>query len=297
MQPETIRIRTDALEFAALTWGPADGPLALCNHGYPDTAWTWRHLGPYLAERGWRVVAPFARGYAPSDLAPDDCYQVGALAADAIALRDALGGDERAVLIGHDWGGLAATTVAAHAPEHFARIVTLAVAPTAGFVQALASREGVGHAPAQLRRSWYIGFQQLPGLSERRLPTTIRRLWADWSPGYDASEDLRLVAAAMQGPGRRRAVLLYYRALLQPWRWSPRYLSEQLAMLKMPRCPLLYLHGADDGCVGAALAPRSARDLPPQSRFELVEGAGHFLQLERPDVVNPIIADYLGPAA
>ncbi|HEX4107783.1 MAG TPA: alpha/beta fold hydrolase [Solirubrobacteraceae bacterium] len=172
-QVEQVRVEADGLTFATLRWGPAEGPLALCLHGYPDTAWTFRRLGPYLAERGWRVVAPFSRGYAPTDLAPDDCYQVGALAHDAIALHEALGGDERAVLIGHDWGGLAATTVAAYRPELFARIVSLAVAPTSGFLGALLSPAGAGQLPAQLRRSWYIGFQQLSGVSERRLPSVI----------------------------------------------------------------------------------------------------------------------------
>jgi pimeloyl-ACP methyl ester carboxylesterase len=81
--------------------GPADGPLAVALHGFPDTAWTWRYLGPHLAGLGWRVVAPFLRGYAPSGLASS--YHVGALAADAVALHRELGGDDRTVLVGHDW--------------------------------------------------------------------------------------------------------------------------------------------------------------------------------------------------
>ncbi|HEX4107782.1 MAG TPA: alpha/beta hydrolase [Solirubrobacteraceae bacterium] len=67
-------------------------------------------------------------------------------------------------------------------------------------------------------------------------------------------------------------------------------------MLRSPGCALFYLHGENDGCVGAALAPRSARSLPPGSRFELVADAGHFLHLERPEAVNAMLADYLGAA-
>ena len=80
--------------FAYLTTG-GSGPLALCLHGFPDTAHTWRHLAPRLAAAGYRAVAPFTRGYAPTAVPADGLYQTGALAADANALHDALGGDGR----------------------------------------------------------------------------------------------------------------------------------------------------------------------------------------------------------
>ena len=88
-------ITANGLEFACLTDGPADGPLALCLHGFPDTAHTWRYLLPELAAAGFRAVAPFLRGYAPSPVPADGHYQIGALVRDANALHDALGGDLR----------------------------------------------------------------------------------------------------------------------------------------------------------------------------------------------------------
>src|SRR5437660_10618025 len=101
------RITANGVDFAYLAEGAdRDGPLALCLHGFPDTAWGWRYLLPELAAAGYRAVAPFLRGYAPTSVPADGRYQVGALASDAIALHDALGGDERAVLIGHDWGAM-----------------------------------------------------------------------------------------------------------------------------------------------------------------------------------------------
>src|SRR5690242_7115926 len=100
-------VSANGLEFGYLSEGPADGPLALCLHGFPDTAYGWRHLLPELAERGYRAVAPFLRGYAPTSVPADGAYQTGALAADAIALHEALGGGPDAVLIGHDWGAAA----------------------------------------------------------------------------------------------------------------------------------------------------------------------------------------------
>ena len=90
-------VRGDGVELAYLACG--EGPLALCLHGFPDSAHTWRHLLPELARAGFHAVAPYMRGYAPTGVAPDGRYELGALVADAVALHEALGGDERAVLI------------------------------------------------------------------------------------------------------------------------------------------------------------------------------------------------------
>jgi len=94
-------VRANEIEFALIEAG--SGPLALCLHGFPDTAHTWRHLLPVLAGAGFHAVAPFMRGYAPSAVPGDGDYRVGALIADAVALHQVLGGDGDAVLIGHDW--------------------------------------------------------------------------------------------------------------------------------------------------------------------------------------------------
>lgn len=283
---------TGGLGVAALSWGPEDGPLALCLHGYPDTAWTWRHLGPALAARGWRVVAPFQRGYAPTGLAPDGAYQVGALAHDALEARDRLHRAGRAVLVGHDWGAIAAYAVGAARPESFERIVTLAVPPV-GLVNRAVSA-GVRAAARQLRASWYIFFQQVPGLSERALSKVVPKLWRDWSPGYDATEDLAHLEPTLADPARRTALLRYYRALLQPWLWKPAYREHQRHVRHLPPAPLLYLHGSDDGCLRWEAVRAAVAHYPDHWRSELFEGVGHFLHLERPDPVNEAIAAFVG---
>jgi pimeloyl-ACP methyl ester carboxylesterase len=296
-EPLQLRYETSKLSFGALAWGPPDGPLALCLHGYPDTAWTWRHLGPALAAQGWRVVAPFMRGYAPTDLAPGGCYQVGALARDAIDAHAALGGDDRAVLIGHDWGAIAAYAAGANAPSLFNRVVTLSVPPLAATVRALASPRALAGNVAltarQLRMSWYIFYQQLPGISERSLDRLIPRLWADWSPGFDSREDVQRVFEALDSPARRTAALRYYRALVQPWYRSREYAAEQRGAFGVPSCPVLLLHGEDDGCMQASLAAGAMAVLPAGSEVELVRGAGHFVALERPEIVNSLIARFI----
>jgi pimeloyl-ACP methyl ester carboxylesterase len=286
------------MSFGALAWGPEDGPLALLFHGYPDTAWTWRHLGPELASHGWRAVAPFLRGYAPTDLAPDGCYMIGALASDAIGAHAVLGGDERAVLVGHDWGATAVYSAAAAEPDRFRRLVGLAIPPPAVLLRRPQTfGEFVSELPLmlrQLRSSWYMAFQQLPAVSERSLPRLIPRLWRDWSPGLDASEDLAHVWEALDSPARLTAALRYYRALAQPRYRSGEYSAEQRAAFRRPPQPLLYLHGRDDGCARAAFGERTAEMLAAPSRAEILDDCGHFLQLERPDSVNRLIVEFLG---
>ena len=122
-------VTANGLEFRYLSAG--DGPLALLLHGFPDTAHTWRHLLPALAGAGFRAVAPWTRGYAPTQVPADGDYTVAALAADANALHDALGGGPDAVLVGHDWGAITAYGAAALEPDRWRRVVTMAVPPPA----------------------------------------------------------------------------------------------------------------------------------------------------------------------
>src|SRR2546430_9681560 len=85
-----------------------EGPLALCLHGFPDSPWTYRFLLPELARAGYRAVAPFMRGYAPTEIPADGDFSTRALAKDPNALHEALGATSDAVLIAHDWGAPAA---------------------------------------------------------------------------------------------------------------------------------------------------------------------------------------------
>jgi pimeloyl-ACP methyl ester carboxylesterase len=130
-------VHANGLRVSYFEAGPADGPLALCLHGFPDTAHTWRFLLPELAARGFHAVAPFLRGYAPTEIPPDGHYQLGALISDANALHEILGGGDDAVLIGHDWGALTAYGAVAHDPGRWRRAVTMAVPPSASIGMSL----------------------------------------------------------------------------------------------------------------------------------------------------------------
>ena len=289
MDLELRHVTANDVDFAYLTAGPVEAPLALCLHGFPDSAHTWRHLAPSLVEAGFRVAAPFLRGYAPTAVPADGRYQTGALAKDAVALHEALAGDERAVIIGHDWGASATYGAAALAPDRWRRVVTAAVPPSGAMATGFTTYD-------QLRRSWYMFFFQHP-MADAVTPMDdlafIDRLWADWSPGYDATEDLALLKPSLRDPANLAAALGYYRATLGTTPQDPALATEQAATREPTPQPTLYLHGRDDGCIGVALAEAAEPLLAAGSRVEIVPDAGHFLHLERPDVVNPLVVEFL----
>jgi pimeloyl-ACP methyl ester carboxylesterase len=243
-----------------------------------------------LADAGYRAVAPWLRGYAPTDLDPQGRYQNGAAVADAVALHEAMDGDGSAVLIGHDWGALIATGAAAYEPERWRALVTAAVPPAGAVGQAFLTY-------AQLHRSWYMFFFQTP-FADFVVPMDdlafIDHLWEDWSPGYDASQDLPAVKDALRDPAHLAAALGYYRATIGGTGTVPEYQPHEDAIALTPPQPHLYLHGRNDGCMGVEVAELSEPFLTvPGSRLEIIEEAGHFLQLEQPDQVNALILDFL----
>ena len=292
-----IDVKAPAVELKALTWGPSNGPIALCLHGFPDTAYGWRKVAPRLADAGWRVVAPFMRGYAPSSIPSDGSYHIGALMDDALQVRAAIGGTEHDVVVGHDWGAMAANGLAAIPDSPFDKAVIMSVPPAAAFrpLSRLPDRGRLlGQIPPQLLRSWYIMYFQLPWLPERSASWVLPRLWRRWSPGYNAKEDLRHVDAAIGTPEGWRAALGPYRATLRNTRPPQRYAALHRLWVKEPIVPSLYLHGRDDGCVTPEFAHWTEKALPPGSEVSIVDRAGHFLQLERPDVVAELVSKFVG---
>jgi pimeloyl-ACP methyl ester carboxylesterase len=268
-----------------------DGPLALCLHGFPDTAHTWRHLMPALAAAGYRAVAPFMRGYAPSAVPADGRYQTAVLATDANAIHEALGATNEAVIIGHDWGAPAAYGAAIGEPERWSKVVGMAVPP--GPAMGISFLTNLD----QLKRSWYMFFFQ-HGLAETVVAheqmAYIEMIWRDWSPGYAADIDVDHVRAAIGDPAHLSAALGYYRATLGDGYKDPALAELQTAMSTYPTQPMLYIHGRNDGCIGTEvmdLARQMAGDAP--IRWELIESAGHFAQLEQPAAVNALILEHL----
>jgi pimeloyl-ACP methyl ester carboxylesterase len=287
---DTVTLQVNQTEITCLDTG-GTGPLALCLHGFPDTAHTWRHLMPELAAAGYRAVAPFLRGYAPSAIPADGRYQTAALALDANALHEALGGDERAVIIGHDWGAPATYGAANAEPDRWSKVVGMAVPP--GPAMGISFLTNLD----QLKRSWYMFFFQ-HGLAEpvvaHEQMAFIEMIWRDWSPGYEASFDVEQVRAAIGAPEHLAAALGYYRATLGDGYKDPALDHIQAGTSTYPSQPTLYIHGRNDGCIGPEVA-ELAQSMAPDSpiRWEMIENAGHFAQLEQPATVNTLILEHL----
>lgn len=286
------RITAGGLDVAYLEDGPPDGPLVLCLHGFPDHAPSYRPLLASLAAAGFRAVAPWMRGYAPTQVPPDGRYQTAALGTDAIALADALAPGGVVSLVGHDWGASAVYAAAGARPDRFERIVVMSVPPIAAMPGFLAD-------PEQLARSWYIWFFQSP-LAEAAVPMNdfafIDKLWRDWSPGHVPDvADMRALKDTLGSPGSLEAAIGYYRAMFDVTRHDPALAEAQAAANGPFAVPAMYLHGADDGCLAVSLVDPDALRASFTSgvRVETVEGAGHFLHVERPDVVNPLIVEFI----
>jgi pimeloyl-ACP methyl ester carboxylesterase len=283
-------VSANGVEFAYLSAGQPGNPLALCLHGFPDSAHGWRHQLPALAEAGYHAVAPFQRGYAPTSVPADGLYQTGALATDANALHEALGGGADAVILGHDWGASGTHGAAVLAPERWAKVVTMAVPPGPAMAMAFITNL------AQVQRSWYMFFFQ-HGLADMVVPANdlafIDMLWSQWSPGHAAEADLANVKAALREPANLTAALGYYRATLGDGLKSPALDAAQAATQGWATQPHLYLHGRNDGCIGVEVAEAAAAMAPPNVTVEIVDDAGHFLHLEQPAIVTARILEFL----
>ncbi|RMI30187.1 alpha/beta fold hydrolase [Nocardia stercoris] len=290
MRPELLESAAPGRDVAALAWGDPGAPVVILVHGFPDTAWTWRYLGPALADQGWRVIAPFTRGYAPTGITGD--YDIGALVADVHAVRAAHSRTRPALLVGHDWGGAIVSAVASSDPAGFAAVAILAIPPLPAIVRGALRPRGLLALVRQAPRSWYMAFFQLPGLAERVGPRLFDLLWRAWAPSYDSRADREHLRTALPDRAHRRAAITYYRAMLNPWVRRRAAAGTYRRAFGRLRLPTLYLHGSDDTCGRVDLGDRALDYCPPDSARIVVPDAGHFLHLEAPDRVGELITTW-----
>ncbi len=256
-----------------------EGPLVLLLHGFPEFWWAWREQLSSLRAAGFRVVAVDLRGYGGSDKPPRG-YDLVTAASDAAGLVRALG-EANAVVVGHDWGGLIAWTMAAYFPKVVRRLAVVSAA------HPLRLRKAVLADPfGQGRSSGYaLGFQ-LPLLPERQLlrdgASRVASLLEAWSaPGWPDAETEQCYRAAMGVPSVAHSALEYHRWFVRS-RLRPDGLRYARAMRAPIQAPTLHLHGALDTCVLPATARGSSLHVEAPYRWRLIDGAGHFPHEEQP---------------
>lgn len=276
-----LRTTANGIDFECLTWGKA-GPLVLLLHGFPDDPHAWTAIGEGLAAQGFRVVAPYLRGYGPTRPPADGDYSLMALGEDVAALIAALGA-ERAVVVGHDWGAVMAWMGAALAPDRVDVVVGMSVPPLGALLRAA--------TPAQLKRSRYMGVFQLPAIAEASVRSGgIERLWRRWSPGVEpSSAHLDHVKSTLSTTGSLSAALGYYRSLLQdsvrrPRRW---WAGWRLALRPIPGRAVV-VHGTRDRCIAPPAFANLDRHFMQTPTVHALD-AGHFLPTEAPEEVLAII--------
>ena len=260
--------------------GPADGPLVLLLHGFPEFWYGWRHQIPALAAAGYRVWAPDQRGYNRSGRpAAVSAYALDRLADDARALLDAAGA-ERARVVGHDWGAVVAWALALQTPERVERLAILNVPHPVAF------RRFLRRPSVQWLKSWYVLFFQVPALPERTLRQLGgRMLRATSAPGTFSDADLARYRAAWKEPGAARGMLAWYRA-------AARHGLAGGTDDPTVRPPTLIVWGDADAALDARLAERSV-ELCADGRLVRLPGVSHWVQHEAADRVNAELLAFL----
>lgn len=286
MMPRTVVAK--GIRHAFLEQG--EGRLLLLLHGFPDNAHSWEHQIPVFSRAGYRVVAPFLRGYPPSEIPAGAYYDRATLAQDIAALIDALGGGAPADLVAQDWGAAVAYGVLGAFPEKVRRAVLLAVP------HPVQIRRTLKRSPKHVLRSFHWFLFQLPWLPEALCRAGnfafIEFLWWLWSPDYRDREHVARIKRMLAEPGAMEAALAYYRAALKPAFQDPA-LAELRARLDRPTpAPTLVACGSRD--MRREMLPGQREFFTGPYEWTTVEGAGHFLHREKPDEVNRLVLDWLG---
>ncbi|RME55621.1 MAG: alpha/beta fold hydrolase [Deltaproteobacteria bacterium] len=283
---ETIFVRAGGLEFEVDTCGKGE-KFAICLHGFPEHAFSWRYQLPLLARLGYTVWAPNLRGYGLSSRPKGvGNYALDLLMADVVALIEAAGGRET-LLIGHDWGGAIAWGIVIEKRAAIDRFIVMNMPHPAIFFRK------VWRFP-QLLRSWYILFFQLPWLPEkllcargaRAVGNAFRQMARDRR--NFSSEVLSVYRYNALQPGAMTAMLNYYRAIVR----VPPSLERLRGLGRRVDTPTLMIWGEADQALGKELT-FGTEAFVSDLTLRYLPGVSHWVQQEAPEAVNAMIEAWL----
>jgi haloalkane dehalogenase len=271
-----VEVDGTSLRLAHVAYGPAEGPTVVLLHGEPTSSHLWRDVLPPLGEAGLRAVAPDLVGFGRSDKPTDlDWYTPGRLAASLEAHLDAIA-PGRVSLVVHDWGGVLGLPWAVEHPDRVHRLVitdTGLYSPGARMSEAW-----------QAFRDFVAGTQELP-IGFLVSEGTVRGLSEQEQAAYEAP----FPDAASQA-GARALPLLVPRADDDPGAHRSWRARQALTGWETPT---LVLWGSEDRILSPRVGQRFADDIPGCAGFELIEGAGHFLQEDAGPQIGRRIAEFM----
>ena len=295
--------------------GPPDGPVVILAHGFPELAYSWRHQIPALAAAGYRVLAPDQRGYGGSSRPPAvESYDIAALTGDLIGLLDAVGA-QRGAVIGHDWGAVVAWSTPLLHPGRVAAVAGLSVPPVPRPLT----------PPTEAFRRifgtnfFYILYFQQPGVADAEMARdperALRRMLGGMRTPQDEATALRMLAAGPEGfidrlPEPQRlpdwlsaaelehyvaeftrtgftGALNWYRNFERNWQIMATPVASTID------APALFVGGDDDPVLKFTRTDRAREVVVGPYRSVMLEGAGHWIQQERPEEINTELLDFL----
>jgi pimeloyl-ACP methyl ester carboxylesterase len=271
-----MRIPTAAGTFDAVAAGPLDGRKVLLLHGVPQCGIEWRHQLRALAADGYRAVAPNQRGYSPG-VRPKrvDDYHVDHAVDDVAAIADQLGW-RRFDLVGHDWGAVVGWVAAARHPLRIRTLTAVSAPHPAAFAEALRTD------PDQRHRAALLDYLRQPEVPEREmLADNAAKLRQGW-PAVIPRQRVEQYVRQLSEPGALTAALNWYRANTFTDTYQP------------VTVPTMYLWGTEDDAVGPEAAQRSSEWATGAYRFEVLDGAGHFVPEEAAERTSALLLEHLG---
>ena len=312
------QITANGLNFRIAVAGDS-GPLLLFAHGWPESWYNWRHQMQYFSQRGYRVVAPDMRGYGSTD-APDavEAYDIKTLAADMVGILDALG-EERAIMVGHDWGSIVAWNTVLMYPDRFSGLIAMSVpysgrperSPLVSWREAFADNfyyilyhnepEGVAEAEYDSNPYGLISRLYLSPDSPRHEPevTDPRRTAGGWIPRLGEplglpdwldQSDLDYVVSEFERSGFRGGVN-YYRNFHRNWEITDDLQNARITV------PTLFIAGEQDVVIAGAnrgrLQGAMGRLVDDLREVILLPGIGHWVQQEAPSETNRVMLEFL----